>query len=147
MKRTSIALIATTLALWLAGGVASGGGRSERLQLRSTSVGKIIVNGRSFTVYAFTRDGHNHDSCVSISGCAHIWPPLESAGRAIAGAGLKSSLVGSTTLRGAAKQVTYAGHPLYTYSGDSRPGETSYVNFSAFGGHWPALNAAGQEVR
>ncbi|MFI4993711.1 MAG: hypothetical protein ACHQCH_08880 [Solirubrobacterales bacterium] len=45
------------------------------------------------------------------------------------------------------KQVTYAGHPLYTYSGDSGPGETSYVGEKQFGGTWYAINASGHTVK
>ena len=44
-------------------------------------------------------------------------------------------------------QVTYAGHPLYTYTGDSGPGKTSYVGVKAFGGAWYALNASGGAVK
>jgi predicted lipoprotein with Yx(FWY)xxD motif len=45
------------------------------------------------------------------------------------------------------KQVTYAGHPLYTYSGDSGPGQTSYVGAKSFGGTWYAINASGGTVK
>jgi predicted lipoprotein with Yx(FWY)xxD motif len=43
--------------------------------------------------------------------------------------------------------VTYAGHPLYTYSADAAPGETSYVGERVFGGSWDAVDAAGRAVR
>lgn len=146
MRRTSMVLVAAALLVALAGGLASASTKPERIGLRRTGVGTILVNGRGFTVYVFTKDSTNHDVCVQIRGCARVWPPLTSAAKAVAGSGLKSSLVGSISIPGA-KQVTYAGHPLYRYSGDTGPGQTGYVNFSAFGGHWPALNAAGQEVR
>jgi hypothetical protein len=45
------------------------------------------------------------------------------------------------------RQVTYAGHPLYLYSGDSSPADTSYVGVQQFGGKWYALNAAGHLVK
>ena len=63
------------------------------------------------------------------------------------GQGVKRSMVGTIRLKSGAKQLTYGGHPLYTYVGDSGPGQTSYVNFFQFGGHWPAVNAAGAEVK
>ncbi len=73
--------------------------------------------------------------------------PGHDTGKAVGGPGIKSSLLGTTTLKHGVKQVTYAGHPLYTYTGDSGPGQTSYVNVKQFGGRWPALNAAGNEVK
>jgi predicted lipoprotein with Yx(FWY)xxD motif len=147
MKHISIALVAAAVLAGLTTGLAGASGRHEKLQLHRTSVGTILVNGRGFTVYAFTKDGRNRDACEGIRGCASVWPPVTSSGKAIAGPGVKASLIGSITIPGGAKQVTYAGHPLYTYVGDSGPAQTAYVNFAAFGGHWPALNAAGQEVK
>jgi predicted lipoprotein with Yx(FWY)xxD motif len=147
MKRISLAIAAAALVGALGTGIAGASAKREKLQLRRTSVGTILVNGRGFTVYAFTRDSRNKDTCQQLKGCTGVWPPVTSASNALAGSGVKSSLIGSITLRGGAKQVTYAGHPLYTYRGDSGPGQTSYVNFSAFGGRWPALNASGQEVK
>jgi len=147
MRRTSILVATTALLATSAVAVASASSSGERIQLRTTRVGTILVNGRGRTVYAFTRDSRNRDACQQLSGCTRFWPPVTSAGRPIAGSGVKSSLLGTITIKGGAKQVTYAGHPLYTYSGDSGPGQTGYVNASAFGGHWPALNASGQEVK
>ena len=147
MKRTSAALAAAALLALASTGLASASARTEKLTAHKTKLGSILVNGRGFTVYAFTKDSRNHDSCVEIRECAHIWPPVTSGGRASAGAGLKSSLIGSITIKGGAKQVTYAGHPLYTYSGDSGPAETGYVDFSAFGGRWPAVSTSGGEVK
>jgi predicted lipoprotein with Yx(FWY)xxD motif len=56
-------------------------------------------------------------------------------------------LIGTIRLANGKKQVTYAGHPLYTYVGDSAPGQTYYVNFFQFGGYWPAVNASGRELK
>jgi predicted lipoprotein with Yx(FWY)xxD motif len=146
MRRTLI--IVAGIALFATGvaAAASAPAKRENLPLRKTSVGTILVNGRGFTVYAFTKDARKRDSCQQIRGCLGVWPPVTSAGNPVAGAGVKSSLIGTVTLRSGAKQATYAGHPLYTYIGDTGPGQTRYVNFSAFGGRWPALNASGQEV-
>ena len=106
----------------------------------------ILVNSKGFTVYAFSKDSRNKDACVKISGCAAIWPPLTTAAKPIAGSGVKASLLGTIPYKGNLRQVTYAGHPLYMYSADSSPGSTGYVNQKAFGGRWPAMNAAGKEI-
>ena len=68
-------------------------------------------------------DHGNKNSCAAVSGCSSVWPSLKASGRPTAGSGVKASLLSTTS----GNQVTYAGHPLYTYSGDSGPGETSYV--------------------
>lgn len=145
MKRILILLICI-VALAAAAGAAAAGHRAK-LELARTSLGKIVVNGRRFTVYEFTRDRRNKDNCVTTPDCASIWPPLMTSGKAVAGKGLKARLVGSISLGQGARQVTYAGHPLYTYSGDSGPGQTFYVGASQFGGRWYALDAAGHTVK
>jgi predicted lipoprotein with Yx(FWY)xxD motif len=106
----------------------------------------ILVNGRGFTVYAFGHDSRNHDSCLAINGCAAAWPPVRTSGRPRAGRGVRSSLLGTIRISGGL-QVTYAGHALYTYSGDSSPGSTGYIGFSLSGGVWSALRSTGALVR
>ncbi|MGD1058605.1 MAG: hypothetical protein ABR992_14460 [Solirubrobacteraceae bacterium] len=117
------------------------------VQLRHTSIGTILTSSSGLTLYEFTRDHTNADSCVKVSGCAQLWPALQSSGAPTAGAGVKASLLSTIRLSSGARQVTYAGHPLYLYSGDSSPADTSYVGAQQFGGKWYALNAAGHFVK
>lgn len=124
--------------------VAANGGAT--VKLRSTSKGKILVAKNGFTLYAFTADKRNQDKCVTRSGCTGLWPMFTTRGRPNAGPGVKRSMLGTIRVKGKS-QVTYGGHPLYEYSGDTSPGSTSYVNFSQFGGRWPAMNASGKLVR
>lgn len=147
MKRKMLATLAAgATAAVLAVPAAASASRST-LKLRSTGVGTILVNGRGFTVYAFTRDGRNRDACQNISGCIGVWPVVAGGSTPALGPGVRRSLVGAITLKSGAKQLTYGGHPLYAYIGDSGPGQTSYVNFLQFGGRWPAVNAAGRPVK
>lgn len=115
------------------------------INLTKTAIGKILTTG-GFTLYMFTHDSRNHDTCMAIHGCSGVWPSLFSAGKPKAGPGVKSSLLGTITVTGGKHQVTYAGHPLYTYKFDTK-GSTSYVGASEFGGKWYALNAAGKAVK
>jgi predicted lipoprotein with Yx(FWY)xxD motif len=117
--------------------------RAATVQLRRTTLGNILVSSSGRTLYEFTRDHADKSSCASISGCSATWPSLKASGRPTAGAGVKASLLSSTS----GNQVTYAGHPLYTYSGDSGPGKTSYVGAEQFGGRWYAINASGGAVK
>ena len=123
------------------------GPRPAKVQLRSTSVGRVLANGSGFTLYVFTRDRKSMDSCVMISGCTSVWPVLKTGGKPVPGAGLKAGFLGTITLAHGVEQVTYAGRPLYGYIGDSGPGQTGYVGTPQFGGTWYAINAAGKLVR
>lgn len=151
MKRLPprLLILLITCGLCASAAVAPAGASSSRakLQLRKTSVGTILVNGRGYTVYAFTKDRRNQDNCQKSSTCLRVWPPVTTTGTPIAGPGVKRSLIGTIKLKTGAKQLTYGGHPLYTYIADSHPAETIYVNISNLGGRWPAVNAAGQEVK
>ncbi|MFZ1924797.1 MAG: hypothetical protein WAU42_01505 [Solirubrobacteraceae bacterium] len=116
--------------------------RTATVQLRHTSLGSILVSSSGRTLYEFSRDHANKNSCTAIKGCSQVWPSLRAAGRPTAGSGVKASLLSSS-----GGQVTYAGHPLYLYSEDSGPGKTSYVGVKQFGGAWYALNASGGAVK
>jgi predicted lipoprotein with Yx(FWY)xxD motif len=122
------------------------GAKPAKIELRSTSLGKVLANGRGFTLYAFSRDAKNKDKCVMTSGCKQVWPVAATHGKPTAAGGVKASLLGTIKLSAGVQQVTYAGHPLYAYSGDSGPGQTDYVGAHEFGGVWQAVNAKGTPV-
>jgi predicted lipoprotein with Yx(FWY)xxD motif len=155
MKRTYVFLLGVMLSAASVSAVASAQGvrptantsRVAKVGLRRTSVGRILVSASGRTLYEFTRDRARSNSCVKISGCSEIWPALTTSGKPIAAPGVRASLLSTIKLPGGAKQVTYAGHALYLYSGDSGPGETSYVGEKAFGGNWYAINASGHTVK
>jgi predicted lipoprotein with Yx(FWY)xxD motif len=156
MKRTHVFLLSALLlgAAVLAAVAGAQGARpvaqasrAAKVSLRHTKLGTILVSSSGRTLYEFTRDHSRSNSCVKIKECPGIWPALQSSGKPIAGPGVRASLLSTIKLPGGASQVTYAGHPLYLYSGDSGPGQTSYVGESAFGGRWYAINASGHAVR
>jgi predicted lipoprotein with Yx(FWY)xxD motif len=155
MKRIHVFLISALLGVASLSAVSSAQGgaptahtsRAAKVGLRHTSVGTILVSSSGRTLYEFTRDRPRSNSCVKISGCSETWPALKTAGKPIAGPGVRASLLSTIKLPGGARQVTYAGHALYLYTGDSGPGQTSYVGEKAFGGRWYAIDAAGRTVR
>jgi predicted lipoprotein with Yx(FWY)xxD motif len=145
VKRTLIPLAAfVTLAL-AAGAVAAT--HRATLKLAGTSAGKLLTSGSGRTLYMFTKDGRNKNRCGAISGCEGTWPPLTTNGKAAAGSGVKASLIGTITISGGRHQVTYAGHPLYTYSGDFGPRQTDYIGQAQFGGTWYGVSATGGKVK
>ncbi len=114
--------------------------------LRKTRRGMLLVNSRGFTLYAFSTDPARKDSCLAKKGCTSVWPLVTTRGAPRPGHGVKRSLLGTIKVRGGVTQVTYAGHPLYTYKGDSSPGATSYVGVRQFGGVWRGLTGSGRLV-
>jgi predicted lipoprotein with Yx(FWY)xxD motif len=121
-------------------------GRPAKIQLRQTKLGMILVNRTGFTVYAFTKDSRNHDACQKIRDCTQAWPPVTTAGKPVAGTGVKAALLGTIKLKNGHRQVTYAGHPLYTYVGDTKAGTTSGQALDQFGAEWYVLAPSGHEV-
>jgi predicted lipoprotein with Yx(FWY)xxD motif len=67
-------------------------------------------------------------------------------GKPTVGAGADASLVGSTTRSDGTRQVTYAGHPVYLFSGDQNPGDTNGEGVVAFGASWYAVSPAGDQI-
>jgi secreted repeat protein with Y-X4-D motif len=98
------------------------------------------VDGKGLTLYQLDTDSATVVTCESQ--CAATWPPLIVKGAPVAGAGIDATLL--STVNGAnGKQVTYAGHPLYTFSGDQGPGQ---VNGFGSGGVWWVLGADGAKI-
>jgi predicted lipoprotein with Yx(FWY)xxD motif len=119
---------------------------STALALRSTSLGKILTDGRGFTVYDFDADEGTKSACSGA--CATAWPPVRATGAAPqVGTGVDKSLVGQATRPDGTKQLTYDGRPLYYYAGDSAPGRSTGEGSRSFGAPWYVLTANGQEVK
>lgn len=146
MKRYLVAPIAIA-SLAVAPVASAGAKRGTTIRLEKTSLGMILTANNGFTLYEFSRDRRNKDACVHISGCASVWPPVTTKAKPVAGRGVKAKLLGTIRLPGGSRQVTYAGHPLYRYGGDSGPRQTSYVGVNASGGTWYAINAKGARVK
>lgn len=115
------------------------------ISARHTSAGTILLGPRDETLFAFTRDRRNHSACSSVRGCLSVWPLVTVHGHLTAGRRVRRSLLGTIIVHGK-HQLTYAGHPLYSFAEDNRPADTSYVGVSEFGGRWPALSPAGRFV-
>ena len=118
-------------------------GKSATLGVENSSLGRILDDSQGRTLYVFQRDSGTKSACFGA--CATNWPPLRSANPTV-GSGANASMVGTTKRSDGAPQVTYNGHPLYTFKGDSSPGDTSGQGINAFGGLWYAVSPAGQQV-
>jgi predicted lipoprotein with Yx(FWY)xxD motif len=108
----------------------------------SSPLGTILVDQDGKTLYLFEADSKNTSNCSG--GCLAVWPPVTAKGAATAGNGATASMIG-TTMDGSS-QVTYAGHPLYWFSGDAKAGDTNGEGLTDFGGAWYAVSPAGKAV-
>jgi predicted lipoprotein with Yx(FWY)xxD motif len=107
--------------------------------------GQILATGAGYTLYDFAIDTPTASRCPN-GACTVSWPPLIVQGRVVAENGVRESLVGEVTRPGGARQVTYGGHPLYTYREDSAPHQTSGQALLQFGAPWYVVSVSGQPV-
>lgn len=121
--------------------------RGATVHVAHTSRGPLLVNSAGFTLYLFTADHGGSDHCVKVSGCTGVWPPLTVSGKPTAGSGVHASLLGTIRLPNGHRQVTYAHHPLYRYTGDGAAASTGYLGFSSYGGTWEGLSPSGSAVK
>jgi predicted lipoprotein with Yx(FWY)xxD motif len=119
-------------------------GAAATVGVSNEGLGNILVNSKGRTLYLFTRDSGTMSECSGA--CAVNWPPLKATGKPTIGTGANASLTSTTSRPGGTKQVTYNGHPLYLFKGDSNPGDTNGQGLNAFGGNWYALSAAGNKI-
>ena len=111
---------------------------------RTADLGKILDDSKANTLYLFKKDSGTKSACSGA--CATEWPPLRASGKPTAGSGASASMLGTTPRSDGKAQVTYNGHPLYTFAGDQKPGDTSGQGVNAFGGLWYVVSPAGNQV-
>jgi predicted lipoprotein with Yx(FWY)xxD motif len=124
---------------------AAGPTKPATVNLRSTKLGKVIVNGKSVTMYLFEKDKNGKSACSGA--CATAWPPLLTKGKPKAGKGVKASLLGTTKRSDGTTQVTYNKHPLYGFIMDkNKAGSTKGEGVDAFGAEWYVVGANGKKI-
>ena len=107
-------------------------------------VGSVLVDANGLTLYDFHKDKGTESSCYGA--CAGVWPPLLTDGEPRPSNGASTAKLGTTKRKDGSVQVTYAGHPLYTYAADKKPGEANGHDIDSFGAEWYALTASGAEA-
>lgn len=118
----------------------SGGGTISGAEVEG--LGSVLVDSEGMTVYLYTPDeGGTASTCYG--GCEAVWPPVLAEGKATAGGGAMSADLGTTKRKDGSTQVTYNGHPVYTFTGDKAPGE---ANGQQVEGTWFALDESGNAV-
>lgn len=115
------------------------------VKVASTKLGNILVDANGRTLYLFLADSANVSNCNS-SGCVAYWPPLLTKGAPQAGPGVNASLLGTTTRKDGTVEVTYAGHPLYYFLPDTKPGQVSGQGVDSFGAEWYVVSPSGMQI-
>lgn len=133
------AAISLTALLPNAAATATGsGGSSVIIKVAHIHGTSVLTNKHGYTLYWFAPDSATSSHCYST--CAAYWPPVigtASPSTAVPGA------FGTLKRTSGAEQVTYNGHPLYTYVGDSAPGQATGNRIRLNGGWWYEMKASG----
>jgi predicted lipoprotein with Yx(FWY)xxD motif len=118
----------------------SGAAAASGTTLKTATIGGVTVltNAQGFTLYWFAPDTSTTSKCNG--SCATFWPPVK--GPATAGPGVTGKL-GTITRADGSTQATYNGHPLYTYKGDTAPGQDKGNGLNLSGGLWHDVTASG----
>ncbi len=114
--------------------------------VKSKTFGTILVNAKGRTLYRYTHDRKNVNTCTPDPACNKYWPPLlvKAGVKPTAGTGTKASKLGTIKAKNGMRQVTYAGWPLYTFIGDSAARQTKG---QAFENDWYVVNTSGGLVK
>jgi len=110
------------------------------IKTTSTSIGAVLTNARGYTLYWFALDTSAKSSCNGT--CATFWPPLKGPASAASGVSLPGKW-GTIKRSDGTIQATYDGHPLYTYKGDTSPGQAKGNGLRLSGGVWHAMTPTG----
>ena len=128
-----------------ASNTSNGSGAASVVSTKTSSLGTFLVDGTGRALYLWDADHGAKSTCSGA--CAQAWPPLTSTATPKASGAVKASLLGTTTRTDGSREVTYAGHPLYTFAGDTQPGQTSGQGSNGFGAPWWVVTPAGKALQ
>jgi predicted lipoprotein with Yx(FWY)xxD motif len=118
--------------------------KAATVRVAKTNLGNVLVNSKGRTLYLFQADQGTTSACSGA--CATNWPPVRASGTPKAGKGIQASLLATSPRSDGKAQVVYNGHPLYTFAGDKKAGDTTGQGVNAFGAQWFALSGTGNQV-
>ena len=107
--------------------------------------GSALVNGDGMPLYVFSLDTGGTSACKD--DCAAEWVPLATQGTPAAGDGVDATMLGTITRDDGTMQVTYNGHPLYTFVNDTAPGDATGQGMDDFDGIWNLISPAGEPIQ
>ncbi len=122
---------------------ASGSGKTV-ITTASASGSTFLTDGSGRAVYLWAKDTGDVSTCTGA--CAGAWPPVTASGTVTASGSAKASDLGTITRSDGTKQVTYDGHPLYYFAGDSGPGTATGQGSDNFGAKWWLVAPSGSDI-
>jgi predicted lipoprotein with Yx(FWY)xxD motif len=128
----------------LALGLAPAERRRPRSQRRARSSAPCSSTGRARTLYLFEKDKGPTSTCYGA--CASAWPPLPAGAQGARATGVPAAKLAATKRTDGKAEVTYGGHPLYTYAGDAKPGDVQGQGLDQFGAEWYAVAPNGRKI-
>jgi predicted lipoprotein with Yx(FWY)xxD motif len=120
-------------------------GATSVVSTKTSSLGTFLVDAKGRTLYLWDADHGSMSTCTGA--CAQAWPPLTTARTPKATGAVKASLLGTTKRPDGSREVTYAGHPLYTFAGDTQAGQTTGEGSNGFGAPWWVVTPAGTALQ
>jgi predicted lipoprotein with Yx(FWY)xxD motif len=120
-------------------------GTASVVSTKTSSLGTFLVDGNGRALYLWDADHGSKSTCSGA--CAQAWPPLTTTGTPKASGAVKASLLGTTKRADGSREVTYAGHPLYTFAGDTQAGQTTGEGSNGFGAPWWVVTPAGKALQ
>jgi predicted lipoprotein with Yx(FWY)xxD motif len=120
-------------------------GAASAVGTKTSSLGTFLVDASGRTLYLWDADHGSKSTCSGA--CAQAWPPLTTTATPKASGAVKASLLGTTKRADGTSEVTYAGHPLYTFAGDTQPGQTTGQGSNGFGAPWWVVTPAGKALQ
>ncbi|HTU96232.1 MAG TPA: hypothetical protein VMF14_10370 [Solirubrobacteraceae bacterium] len=123
--------VAKTLTLQVAKGASV-----TNSETMSTQTEAIVVNTKGRAVYTLSGDTTKHPKCTKANGCFGFWPPVTvtSPKGLTKAAGVPGKL--GVFKRNGIRQVTLGGHPLYTFSEDTKKADATGEALASFHGIW-----------
>ena len=116
----------------------------QAIAAQSSSLGMILVDGGGRTVYEFANDTSGTSACTGQ--CATNWPPVPAPSPLPTSEPGVTGQLGSITRDDGTSQLTVAGHPLYTFAGDTAPGQANGQGKVLDGGLWTVASEAGAPI-
>jgi predicted lipoprotein with Yx(FWY)xxD motif len=123
---------------------ASAPAKGISISMTKGPAGTYLTGASGRALYLWVADSSGKSSCSGA--CAKVWPPLETKGTPIAAHGVNAADLGTITRSDGSKQVTYNGHPLYYFVGDSGSGSTKGQGSTGFGAKWWLVAPAGTAI-
>jgi predicted lipoprotein with Yx(FWY)xxD motif len=120
------------------------GSSASTVDVRTTNGTQFLTDKAGRSLYLWVPDTKTKSMCSGP--CAAAWPPLTTTGAPTAGMGATAADLGTINRSDGTKQVTYGGHPLYYYAGDSAPGQTSGEGSTGFGAPWYLVAPSGKQI-